>query len=50
MFNRLNKSTRTVMDVFAKLPHAARVANAVELGRKPRQADLDALNIRYNFD
>lgn len=51
MFRRLSKSTRTFLDVVGKLPHATRVAYAVEHGRKPLKADLDMLNIRASsFD
>ncbi len=50
MFRQINKPARTILDIIVQLPHAARVAYDVEVGRKPRQADLDALHIRRSFD
>lgn len=43
------KSTRGLIDILGMIPRAARVANAVENGRKPHRSDLEALGIEDAF-
>ncbi|WP_319411222.1 hypothetical protein [uncultured Cohaesibacter sp.] len=47
MFSELIQSTR---HLFACLPAASRIANAIEYGREPAQADLKKLDLDDIFN